>query len=476
MNFIKRFLASALTLFMISSLLCVSAFAETSELGTKENPENANDNYFSAAKCYLLNTDLLAGDSDGYWYIYTATGSGITVIDAIGKTPSGADTDDYQVTVECNGITYYAFDKVFTRPITPFKVSRGDVITVHMSAKADKNGNYPALKIYCNITSVYGTESSPVLVKSESGFTANIQAQKMIVYQDGTNGGLYGGKGITVSAEGNATDNTEVILNGVTYIDLDGDGKIELTLPGDPTAQLPNHPIFSIYNGNKSDVSYTVNIVDSAFEGPGNHTSSHALTYVKAQSACHYNGMKEYWYCSICDAYFSDSNGKNVTCKRLLEVAPTKKPEHIESVLPTCSAYGMTEYWYCNMCNSYFADEGCKIELDYEELQITKLPHSFGEAKIIKESTFTEHGILEKICSECGEKELEALPLMERYKKGDIDNNGKINSIDSYLLKCAIVGLLSSVQERDAADFNDDGNVNPVDSYMVKLIVAGSNT
>lgn len=474
MNFIKRFLASSLALIIIITLLSVPTFANTPDIGTKENPDNANDNYFSAAKCYLLNTDLAAGDKDGYWYTYTATGSGIIVVDAIAKTLNGADTDLYQITVECNGITYFAFDDVYTRPITPFKVSRGDVLTIHMTSKADKNGNRTALKVYCNITTVYGTESAPIFIKSKTGFIANIQAQKMIVYQDGTNGGLYGARGIVVSAEGNVIDNTEVILNGDTYIDLDGDGKIELNLPGDSTSPIPYHPMFSIYNGNSLDVSYKVTVENSASEGPKNHTSSHSLKYVKAQSACHCNGMKEYWYCSKCDAYFSDSNGKNVTCKRLLEAEPIKKPEHFKKVLPTCSSFGNEEYWYCSVCNSYFSDESFSVNLEYEDLQIAKLAHIFESAGVIKESTFTEHGILKRECVECGEEEYTELPLTERYTKGDIDNNGKINSIDSYLVKYVVVGLLISIQEKDAADINNDGTINSVDSYMISLIVSGS--
>ncbi len=370
MNFFKKALA------LVVAVLCVLSsmiFVNAAELGTEANPENANDRYFAAAQSYLINTDLAAGDSDGYWYTFTATGAGILAIDATANDANGAKTEDFQVTVTCKGITYKANDVIFTRPITPFRVSKNDVVTIHMTANPDANGNYPKLKIYCNITTSYGNDSSPVLIKSTNGFVANVQANKSVVYQDGTNGGLWGAKGIIISsADSAAIGKTEVVVNEVTYTDKDKDGTIELMLPGDPDAQLAAHPIFSVINLSAKDVSYIIRVTDKAEE-------SEAVTH----------------------------------------------------------------------------------------------KHVFEYSHTLKVPTVNEEGIDVHVCSGCGEAVEVTVPSLERWMKGDINNDGVVNSLDSLALKKIIVGSSVSEQAMDAADVDRDGTVGPLDSNYIKRMIVG---
>lgn len=59
------------------------------------------------------------------------------------------------------------------------------------------------------------------------------------------------------------------------------------------------------------------------------------------------------------------------------------------------------------------------------------------------------------------------------YRKGDINHDGAINAMDSFMLKAGIVG--SSLElDTLAADTNSDGAVNSMDSYAMKLHLAGS--
>lgn len=371
MNFFKKTLAFLLLALLAFSSLPLCIAAGEGEIGTKDNPENANDRYFSAAKCYLLNTDLEAGDSEGYWYTFTAPSAGYACIDATARDANGAETEAFQVTVECKGETYYSSDEVFTRPVVPFRVSKNDVMTVHMRAKPDKNGAYPKLKIYCNITTTYGNDSDPILIKSDNGFVANVQAQKQVVYQDGTNGGIWGGCGIRVSCEKKADlFKSEVTVGGVVYTDLDKDGFIELNLPGDPNAQIAVHAIFSIYNGSRSDVSYTIRVVDSASEG-----------------------------------------------------APV---EH------NCS---------------------------------------FSFSKTVKAPSVFEEGEDLYVCSGCGEEKIVKIPALERWRKGDVNNDGAVSSVDSNLVKRFIAGYPVTSQALDAADINEDGKLNSNDSFLLRMLI-----
>lgn len=471
MNFPKRLLAFVLCLSMIAGAFVFSSSA--AEVGTEENPQDANELYFSATKSYLLNTDLAEGDSDGYWYTYTATGAGFACVDATARDAQGKEIFNYQVTVECKGKTYEALGEIYTRPVTPFRLNRGDTLKIHMQAKSDANGNYPKIKIYCNITTVYGNSSDPVMIKSKDGFVANVQGNKSVYYQDGTNGGLYGGKGITVSADAALLAKTEIDLNGVTYTDLDGDGMIELMLPGDPTAQIAAHPAFTIYNNSATDISYTINVVASAAEGPKNHTSSHQVKHVLAVDGCHNTGLAEHWYCSSCDAYWSDSACKNLTNPIKLATPAVATPEYFAAKESTCSEKGNLEYWYCEICNGYFADKAYSKEVSLDSLLISTKDHDWKYVETIRESTIWEQGADLYECSECGEEKEELLPLLERWMKGDINNDGQLNSMDTNFFKRVLVGFSASVEAQDAADFNGDGQVNSVDSYLMKCEIAG---
>ena len=373
MNFFRKALALILALMIPFSITSAFLAVSSAEIGTESNPENANDRYFAAAKSYLINTDLAEGDSDGYWYTFTATGAGILLIDASANDASGAKTENFQVTVTCKGLTYKANDEVFTRPITPFRVSKNDVVKIHMTANPDANGNYPKLKIYCNISSCYGNDSDPVLIKSKDGFVANIQSNKYVVYQDGTNGGLWSAKGIIISSDDpSAIAKTEVDVNGVAYTDKDKDGTIELMLPGDPDAQLATHPIFTIYNLGARDVSYVIRVVSEAFES-----------------------------------------------------------------------------------------------------DVIAHQHSFVFSETVKAPTVTQEGTDLYICTGCGEKKEVATPALERWKKGDVNNDGTVNSVDANIMKRIMVGFSVSHQAVDAADINGDGAVNSMDAALLKRTIAG---
>ncbi|MBQ2729226.1 MAG: DUF4838 domain-containing protein [Clostridia bacterium] len=59
------------------------------------------------------------------------------------------------------------------------------------------------------------------------------------------------------------------------------------------------------------------------------------------------------------------------------------------------------------------------------------------------------------------------------YKKGDIDNNGTINAIDSYYLTTYISGM-NTPSELVYADTTSDGKLSAQDSYIMKLHLSGA--
>lgn len=63
---------------------------------------------------------------------------------------------------------------------------------------------------------------------------------------------------------------------------------------------------------------------------------------------------------------------------------------------------------------------------------------------------------------------------VETWKKGDVNNDGKINVADMFILKSFILGSrMPDEDETYAADINGDGKINPVDGHIAIQIILG---
>ena len=102
------------------------------------------------------------------------------------------------------------------------------------------------------------------------------------------------------------------------------------------------------------------------------------LAYVPAAEACHVAGTAEYWYCPECDAVYSDAEGTTLTNRKNLEIAPVCELTYTAKVEPTATEDGMNEYWYCAGCDCYFTDAEGKMNIARLSLVIPALG---GEAE-----------------------------------------------------------------------------------------------
>ena len=80
------------------------------------------------------------------------------------------------------------------------------------------------------------------------------------------------------------------------------------------------------------------------------------LEYYAAVESCHQDGNLAYWYCSECDVYFvADENGNLVNVARLSTILPGDgKLLYVPAVAPTVTANGNVAYFYCDVCNGYY--------------------------------------------------------------------------------------------------------------------------
>ena len=131
--------------------------------------------------------------------------------------------------------------------------------------------------------------------------------------------------------------------------------------------------------------------------------SGHKMSKNDAKSAtCTEDGNNEYYSCSACGKAFKDADGKIVTTVEAEKIAATGHTmTKTDAKEPTCSEDGNIAYWYCSVCNKYFSDENGTTEITLDDTVI-KAHHTMTKTDA-KEPTCTEEGNNEYYtCSACG--------------------------------------------------------------------------
>ena len=130
------------------------------------------------------------------------------------------------------------------------------------------------------------------------------------------------------------------------------------------------------------------------------------------KAACTEAGKAEYWYCSVCEKYFSDEAGtKETTLADTVIPATGHQLSKTEGKKATCTEAGNTEYWTCNACGKYFSDEAGTNEIRLADTVIPATGHHYGEYQLTKEATALEEGVRTAYCS-CGAYVTVAVPTL----------------------------------------------------------------
>ena len=127
----------------------------------------------------------------------------------------------------------------------------------------------------------------------------------------------------------------------------------------------------------------------------------HANTEVRNEKAatCAAEGYTGDTYCKDCGKLIKNGNP-----------IPKDPQNHVDETeirnekKATCGEKGYTGDVYC---------KGCGIKLaNGEETEIDPNNHKFGEWKVVKESTKTEEGLKERVCSVCDKVETTKIPKL----------------------------------------------------------------
>lgn len=216
----------------------------------------------------------------------------------------------------------------------------------------------------------------------------------------------------------------------------------------------------------------------------------HNLNKVEeVKATCTKNGQREYYECSVCKKWFSDSNGQVSTDKQSI-VIPSNGSEHtfgawqtvvaatcftegterrfciynqehtetrvvaalehnissIEEVKPTCTKEGHIEFYECSLCQKLYFDVNGQNEItDWNVIKLERLPHELTHIPE-KASTCTEKGNVEYYeCLTCN--------------TWFFDGNGQIEIIDQKrVITDLLPHILVNVPEKSST-CTENGNI-----------------
>ena len=114
-------------------------------------------------------------------------------------------------------------------------------------------------------------------------------------------------------------------------------------------------------------------------------THAHTMTATEAKDAtCTEAGNSAYWYCSSCDKYFSDAKGKTEIAKDSWIIgAKGHTMTTTEAVKVSCEADGNSAYWYCSVCDKYFSDVNGSNEIEKDSWIIPATGHNWIDRKSV---------------------------------------------------------------------------------------------
>lgn len=167
--------------------------------------------------------------------------------------------------------------------------------------------------------------------------------------------------------------------------------------------------------------------------------AAHTLQKIDAKAATHYaDGNIEYYVCTVCGAYFSDAAAEN---EITFDDTVIEKGEH--------------EYV------EKYDDEGHWKECECGSVTDTE-KHTFGDWVITQNVTASENGSREKVCTVCGYKITEEIPVPSG--DGDTSNSGTQQNND---------GSAGNNKSNDSTSSPQTGDSSDIVLWIVLLAMSG---
>lgn len=156
----------------------------------------------------------------------------------------------------------------------------------------------------------------------------------------------------------------------------------------------------AIYDESSGKFIVQTNGVTKA-KDPTNHGGKLPKTPAQ-EPTCGASGNYEYYYCSGCNKYFKDEDGKTPFNGDVVRPATGKHTlESVAAKDPTCTEDGYEAYWKCSVCKKMFSDEAGTTEIS-APVKREKMDHKIVPVRG-NPATCTDKGVKDHYeCARCG--------------------------------------------------------------------------
>lgn len=319
----------------------------------------SNDNLTNNGTIIVENGGVLTGETDGK-VVYAPS---ITTE----SLPEGKVNEEYSASLTADG----------SEPIE-WSITQGSLPTELSLSKDGKITGIPTVlgNYVFTVTASNGVESdSKSFSISVVDPIYSIQNSGDINFADAIEGYTPEVKTITITNDGNQPITLDQPSS--TSFDVGTLSKTELNVG--ETAEFTVQPKTGLLAGSYDE--------DIKITGTNNGQSTSSIVNVKfnvkhnavkverKDPTCTEKGNIEYWYCEACRKYFQDEAlTKELKQEETILPATGHNLTKVDEKKPTVDAAGNIEYWYCEVCNKYFSDEKAEHEITLEDTIIAKLP------------------------------------------------------------------------------------------------------
>lgn len=205
---------------------------------------------------------------------------------------------------------------------------------------------------------------------------------------------------------------------------------------------------------------YTCEYCDTLFDEYYNETTEeelkvvgqHNLNFVYGYEAgCYEAGRVSHYECSKCMECFEDENATVKINREDTIIPSTHNLTHYDEVKATCDNSGNKEYWRCESCYTYFLSEEAVTSVEWSEIYLSQLQHSFTNYDVESEETCDTDRVEVAHCDHEGCDEIDTRTI-ENSKLGH-------NFVDGKCTNCQCDVFSEGLEYYFEIDENDEAGI-----------------
>jgi|GEM_PF-4924569 len=145
-------------------------------------------------------------------------------------------------------------------------------------------------------------------------------------------------------------------------------------------------------------------------------------------ATCSSTGTKDHYECNNCGTLFIKNGNQYVAVDSNSLIIPINPNNHSDlqqhaAVSASCTETGTIEYWYCSGCDNYYSNSTATTVISESDIIIPMTSHNYGEWEEETTPTCTTTGSKVRVCADCGAEQRETLPVVPHTTKHVMAND-----------------------------------------------------